>query len=325
MTEEVNISGLSETSPNEQAATALLDASEKLRGSMGQLLVGTSIGISISTSQELAALGFGQAHQQDASIEFARYLLANGASIHYGGDLREDSYTELFYGLANYYGSARQVRPLVHSYLAWPIYLDLTTETQTEFKRRVAFHRVAPPADLTLSLQEPLPPTTPANRYVWARSLTQMREQMNQAIQARIFIGGSETRYAGVQPGLLEEGILALQADKPTYLIGAFGGTTRRLIEGLLATGAAPIGTLPARLDELGRETLAYYNGHPPAAGPLDFAAIQQFLNSYGLARLARNNGLSQAENERLFATPHLMEMINLVLTGLARLKRREV
>ena len=324
MTEEVNISGLNETSPNEQKAAVLLDANEKLRGSLGQLLVGTGIGISISDSQELAALGFGQAHQQDASVEFARYLLANGASIHYGGDLRQEGYTDLFYGLANYYGSAGQAHPLVHSYLAWPIYLDLDTETQAKLKRRVAFYRIAPPDDLTLSIHERLPPTTAANRYIWARSLTRMREQMNQAVQARIFIGGSETRYVGAQPGLLEEGMLALQADKPTYLIGAFGGITRRLIESLQDTGAAQISNLPVKFDDLGRETLAYYNGHPPNAVPLDFAAIQRFLNGYGLARLAQNNCLSQAENERLFVTPHLMEMINLVLTGLARLKRRE-
>lgn len=324
MLEDVNISGLNETSPNEQAATALLDTTEKLRGSLGQLLAGTGIGVSISDSQELAALGFGKAHQQDASVEFARYLLANGASLHYGGDLRQGGYTELFYGLANYYGTAGQAQPLVHSYLAWPIYLSLTTKTQAEFKRRVAFYRVAPPVDLNLPLGEAVPPTTAANRYAWARSLTQMREQINQAIQARILIGGSETQYVGAQPGLLEEGILALRADKPTYLIGAFGGITRRLIDGLQQPDARHILTLPTRLDELGQETIAYYNGHSPATAPLDFAAAQRFLGEYGLDRLSRNNGLSLPENERLFVTPHVMEMINLVLTGLARLKRRK-
>lgn len=323
--EEVNVSGISETEPNAQATTALLDATEKLRGSIGQLLVGTSIGISISDSPELAKLGFSTAHQQDASVEFARFLLANGASLHYGGDLRQGGYTELFFSLANYYSSPQQVQPLVHSYLAWPLHLDLTTKMRADFKRRVAFHAIELPTELDLAPSEFLPPTTTANRYAWARSLTKMREQMEQVIHARILIGGAETKYAGALPGLLEEGLLALQNDKPTYLIGAFGGATQGIIEGLKATNSTRIAALPSQLNTLSQEVINYYNSrHSGEQEGLNFEHMQRFLAAYGLDRLAANNGLSVAENERLFVTPHLMEMINLVLTGLVRIKFKD-
>lgn len=324
--EEVNISGISETNPNEDAATALLDITEKLRGSIGQLLVGTSVGISISDSPELAALGFSAAHQQDTSVEFARFLLANGASLHYGGDLRVGGYTELFFGLANYYSSPQQTQPLVHSYLAWPLHLSLTTKIRAEFKRRVAFHAIELPEELGLPAQEFLPPSTAANRYAWARSLTKMRETMERTIQARILIGGAETKYAGALPGLLEEGLMALRNDTPTYLIGAFGGATQSIIDGLKMVDSKRIAELPARFDPLGREVISYYNSrHSGENEQLDFASIQRFLGTYGLDRLATNNGLSTAENERLFVTPHLMEMINLVLTGLTRIKHKGI
>lgn len=324
--EEVNISGISETTPNEGAATALLDTTEKLRGAIGQLLVGTSVGISISDSPELAALGFSKAHQQDASVEFARFLLANGASLHYGGDLREGGYTELLFGLANYYSSPEQKAPLVHSYLAWPLHLSLTTQLQAEFKRRVAFHAIELPAELSLPPREFLPPTTAANRYAWARSLTNMRQTMAQAIHARILIGGAETKYAGAQPGLLEEGIMALRNDMPTYLIGAFGGSTQSIIEGLKFVDSKRVAELPARLDALGREVISYYNSrHSGQDERVDFEGMQQFLGTHGLERLGANNGLNPDENERLFITPHLMEMINLVLTGLTRIKYKNL
>lgn len=320
--EEVNVSGISETVPNAKATTALLDATEKLRGSIGQLLMGTKVGISISDSPELSQLGFSKAHQQDASVEFARFLLANGASLHYGGDLRVGGYTELFFGLANYYSSPQQQDALVHSYLAWPLHLSLTTKMRADFKRRVAFHAIDPPAGLDLNLAEFLPPDTAANRYAWARSLTNMREQMEQVIHARIFIGGAETKYAGALPGLLEEGLMALTSNKPTYLIGAFGGATQAIIEGLTSNGSKRIATLPSRLDSLSQEVVSYYNSrHPGENEGLSFEHMQHFLATHGLERLAENNGLSVAENERLFVTPHLMEMINLVLTGLTRIK----
>nr|GEW82229.1 hypothetical protein [Tanacetum cinerariifolium] len=271
---------------------------------------------------ELAELGFSTAHQQDASVEFARFLLANGASLHYGGDLRQGGYTELFFSLANYYSSPQQAQPLVHSYLAWPLHLDLTTKMRADFKRRVAFHAIELPAELALAPSEFLPPTTAANRYAWARSLTKMREQMEQVIHARILIGGAETKYAGALPGLLEEGLLALRNDKPTYLIGAFGGATRGIIEGLRAADSTRIADLPSQLNSLSQEVISYYNGrHAGEQEELNFDHMQRFLAAYGLDRLAANNGLSVAENERLFVTPHLMEMINLVLTGLVRIK----
>ena len=68
---------------------------------------------------------------------------------------------------------------------------------------------------------------------------------------------------------------------------------------------------------------MAEFNEKHPGE-PLDFESIQQFLGGYGLARLSRNNGLDLEENERLFKTPHLMEMIYLVLTGLARVTRKK-
>jgi len=51
-----------------------------------------------------------------------------------------------------------------------------------------------------------------------------MREQLLVRTQARIMLGGRTTGYKGKYPGLVEEALLTLQAGKPLYLMGGFGG-----------------------------------------------------------------------------------------------------
>jgi hypothetical protein len=67
------------------------------------LLGGSCVGISISNTPDLAALGFGNEHLEDAMTEIARHLIACGATLAYAGDLREGGFTELLFEIANRY------------------------------------------------------------------------------------------------------------------------------------------------------------------------------------------------------------------------------
>ena len=66
-------------------------------------LSGLRLGISISSSPDLARLGLGELHLQDAFVEITRYLLASGGSPAYGGDLRKGGYTDLLLDLLRTY------------------------------------------------------------------------------------------------------------------------------------------------------------------------------------------------------------------------------
>jgi hypothetical protein len=317
---EVNISGKTETEPNEAAATRLLDTTERLRTSLNQQMAGLRVGISISDSPDLRHLGFSIAHQRDAMIEFARFLLANGASLAYGGDLRQGGYTHLFFDLARHYGSDDNQQARIHNYESWPIYLKLTVEDRASLKRLVKFHPVTPPPGLVTDESVFLPPSSMQGRCVWARCLTKMRHEMNNATDARIMLGGPLRNYKGAIPGLLEEGALAILTGKPTYLIGAFGGATQALITAVSEPDSTQIQDLPASYDKEEQTFIVSYNALYPEE-PIDFLALQQQLGAFGLEQLAKNNGLTVDENRRLFVTPHVMEMVYLVLTGLARVK----
>ena len=162
-------------------------------------------------------------------------------------------------------------------------------------------------------------PDEPQGRYAWARSLTLMRNEMNQKTNARLLLGGQITGFKGKYPGLLEEALLALRSGRPLYLIGGFGGCTRLIIEAL--KGGLPDAFTEAfqikdpvykaivdryRTDAAEKKTTA-----------IDYAGELQFLKSKGVAGL--DNGLSVDENEVLFTSENLPEIVYLLLRGLTQ------
>jgi hypothetical protein len=285
--------------------------------------------LSLSGDSYLTLRGFSHAHLQDAAAEFARFLLAAGATLAYGGDLRQDGFTELLFELLTAYRAiSGEAVDAIQSYLAWPLHLGLDATQRARLKNTARFHPIPPPADLGIDVtditsKDQVPPTTPANRVAWARSLTAMRERMNTEIHARLLLGG-QARGLGKYPGLAEEALLGLRTGKTIFLIGAFGGCAGFVIEAL--RGQKPV---ELTMDYQAAETLpaaaiALYNSQVPLGGEsIDYKALTAEFENFGIAGL--NNGLNAEENERLFMTTNLPEMIALVLRGLRQLGKPPV
>ena len=280
-------------------------------------LAGRVLGISISESPDLAALGFSEIHFRDALIEFARYMLAAGATIAYGGDLREGGFTHTLFDLVSTYkwaggtGASR-----IRNYLAWPIHLKLTVEQRAELKNSAEIIELPPPELPGLDANKYLPPSDAAGTYVWCLSLTRMRERLARENDAQILMGGRLIGYKGKYPGLVEEAYETIKAGKPLFLIGAFGGCTGAVIEAIRGNRPAGLTQREQCTNDAYRDVLAYYNGNAPAAEErIDYEKLTDFFNKRGIAGL--NNGLSVEENQRLFTTPHIPEIIALVLRGL--------
>ena len=285
---------------------------------------GWRIGLSISDSVDLPLRGFGPAHLRDAASEFARFLLAAGATLAYGGDLRQGGFTEVLFELLTAYRAiSGEAVDAIQSYLAWPIHLDLDATQRARLKNTACFHPIEPPANLGVDPATKVPPTTPEDRVAWARSLTAMRERMNAEIHARLLLGG-QARGLGKYPGLAEEALLALRAGKPVYLIGAFGGCAEAIIEALRGNKPTAF-TLDYQVaDSVSGESIELYNSQLLASGePIDYKALTAEFEGFGIAGL--NNGLDAAENEPLLTTVNLPEMIALVLRGLGRLGKPPV
>ncbi len=286
------------------------------------------MGISISESPDLAQLGLGYVHLQDAMVEFARYLLASGASLAYGGDLRQGGFTEVLFELVQTHNqSGLPPYERIINFLAWPIHLKLNLEQKAALKKIARFRPTAPPADLDVDPTTFVAPDSVENQYIWARCLTAMREEMSRSTDARLLLGGRLTGYKGKYPGLVEEAFIAMRNEKPLFLIGGFGGCPKVIIDALRGGHPEPLHTdVQIKANPGYGELITYYNSHierlpDHSQEAIDYDQLVEFFNKKGVEGV--HNGLSVEENEQLFSTPHIPMMISLVLKGLATLAKK--
>jgi hypothetical protein len=249
----------------------------------------------------MAALGLAPEHLRDAMAEIARHLLAMGARLVYGGDLRANGFTELLFELVARYRRDADVgdaRAAVVNYLAWPIVISKPAAELRDLADELAglaeLHFLdGEGADLAPgALDDAARPTvTDAD---WADALTAMRGVLTRASDARIVLGGRIEGYKGRMPGIAEEALTALEAGQPLFLLGGFGGCARDI--------AVALKLVPQRAN------FATWTGHDE---------FQQFDGT------ALRNGLTSEENATLVRTVHVDEAVALILRGLLRLAKQ--
>ena len=262
-----------------------------------------AVGVSVSESPDLRALGLSDGHLRDAMAEIALHVLASGRSLAYGQDLRKHGFTELLLELVGRYRDhPRHSRMIaVTDYLAWPVHIRMTSNqiaafsAEHEVVARLVFlaqdgARLAREQRLKLPTHEP-------DDDEWAEGLTAMRTVMRGETQARIFLGGRIEGYKGTMPRIAEETYLSLQARQPVFLLGGFGGCARDIAEtiGLADRWAG------SRDEWAGREHFRIYS-------PDDC-----------------HNGLTREESLVLARTPHIQEAVALVSRGLRRIQSERI
>lgn len=288
-------------------------------------LKGKKLGISISEPPvaDLRRIGHIPQHLTLLMQDVARYSLSYGAELVYGGDLREGGFTEFLFQE----GQAVQGRLMsrnVHltNYIAWPIHLDATVDVR---KWKAKYRKVATMIehdlpvdvrDLVASTTVYLSPSDVKSSFVWSRSLTAMRQVMIGSCDCRITAGGRITGYKGWMPGVLEEVAVAIELGKPIFLIGGFGGVTSRICDMIAKRTVSQELTYAWQLDN-----------NPGLREMTNFAEKRglnyEHLYGQALDRIMSadlRNGLTMEENEILFATPFVDEVVHLVLKGIGNI-----
>lgn len=254
------------------------------------------IAISTSESPDMQLFGLSDAHLRDATVEIARHMLALGARLAYGGDLRKDGFSDLLFELvARHRRDTRDEhnRSGVVNYLAWPVHalqefgkIEQMTTDLSDTAELVCLTRDGARMSMQDRRQLVLQPLDEAD---WSYGLTAMRRTMLADSHARIVLGGRVDQFKGCMPGIAEEALLSLQAGQPLFLIGGFGGCARDIAESL--------GLVPPRHS---------YNSKWPG---------QDLFIKFSEEHL--NNGLTAEENMTLARTPHIDQAIILILRGL--------
>ena len=275
------------------------------------------IAISISETPEALTKGIGKAMFDDLSVEIARHLLVAGAKLVYGGDLRIGGFTKLLCDLSCQYGIKEKSAPdtiYFTNYFAWPIFNRLLKSDIAEFKYdRVEIVKTEIPKGVSEEDKGKfLEPTTPDKMFLWANSLSIMRKEMEENVNARIILGGRVVNFKGRMAGIFEEAICAIQKEHPIYLLGGFGGASAQIVKLMKGETTAEKLFEEAKNNEDYKSLIEYCQMN--CLPTINYDELKKFENNdYQILR----NGLDKDENEILFNSINIPEIISLILKGI--------
>jgi len=289
-----------------------------------QTLKGVVLGVSISADDETTRLGFGEEQVSATTRRISDAVLGMGGGLVFGHDWRPGGVMEEVLNIAmDRRGAGDEKYPALRSFVPWPDHPALSEEQ----RKRLSGYLQVREAGLPGPLQQKADPqpfaTSDEGRYLRARGLTHLREQLTVAATARLCMGGRQTGSSGLYPGILEEALLALQK-QPLYVTALFGGATARLVEAIELPDRtpSPAGFAPTR-DDVAAAVQKLRKSWEPDHFEVepDPEAIWQAFNKTSVTDLARSNGLSEDENRALFHAQSIQEALHLVLRGLVRLQ----
>jgi hypothetical protein len=319
MDEDINVSGISEN-----LAESILEQSATKEKKVGAtILHGKRIAISVSESEELEQLGLSEHHVKDISIEMARYLLIAGSKMIYGGDLRIGGFTKLFAELSFQYKYLRDKEPSFINYFPFPNSKQLSVKDKADFvKQQVEAKVIEVPKHLgSIDVDKEYKPfENVEDRYIYSECFTAMRTAMAKESDARILIGGKQKNFLGYFPGIVEEAYHTIKEGKPIFLLGGFGGATHTLIQAITTNEAPNVLTNEVQFHSAFlKEFKDYCKGKSTIE--LDYKEITARVKQYDLKSISQKNGLSEDENQILFESRNIHELVFLVMKGLKNIK----
>jgi hypothetical protein len=305
------------------------------RAAAARGLTGMAVVLSISESGDAQRYGVTPAHLDAALHEVSRQLLVRGARLKYGGNLGPDGYTTALFDMAAEYSAMSGLPPAerIVNDVGWPLPLStLPAATRARYQLVAKFRRIPRPegvADLEPQTfaEEPafFPADSPARRYAWARGMTAMREAQAASAQARVILGGKtgpEPKwYSGRIPGVIEEAWVSLKAGQPLYVIGAFGGAARMVVDLLEGRPRKEFTWDYQRAAPHADGMRALYGERGPEWE--DYPAMTTRFASAGVTEISARNGLSVAANRELFVTREVTRIVELLLEGLTNVHAR--
>jgi hypothetical protein len=295
-------------------------------------LSGVVVNLSISESNDSVERGFPSWQVNRVTLQFVAALFGQGASVVFGHDWREDGVMEAVYGFARQAQSpvplsagstAGETQPILHNFVPWPDNPYLPERSLERLSATLGVESAGLPAELEgFDLEARADPYGNLYRYVRARGLTYLRHRLNDASHVRICLGGRTAGSAGRYPGVIEEALLALRANKPVYLATFLGGATAQVAAAIEGKQMTDDFCPQSSVDALYTDPPAKEVDHATAADRVvDRASVWREFQDAGMGKLAALNGLTLEENAELLRTPVIDRAIELMLVGLSRIR----
>jgi hypothetical protein len=263
------------------------------------------VGISISEVNGGFDNGFENIHLYTAEEEIAKYLLYTKNTIIYGGDIQYKepfNFIKILAHIAETYG----IKNAIINHVCYPLNRAIDTKIKSDYKGIVDFKTFN---ELDVECAEGAMPYNDLSCGIdFAKNLSLMRMMMAGACDARVMLGGKHFGYLGRYPGLLEEAYYTLKAGKPLFLIGGFGGVSKLMID--LINGK--------EVEELTYVWQYAHTENGSFRNLVDNGVAVDYGEVMGTIKTARLNGLSNEENEKLFYSTSIEEIVFYLLRGLS-------
>ena len=270
-------------------------------------LCGLRLGVSISDSADLGALGLVARHVELALAEMARAVLTGRGGLVYGGRITPPGFTQFLMHEVEHYGSHPDALTIC---LAEPEHRKLSLDELLALDqslgargRVVCLDPVGNEIDPSTGPSGP-DGTAALNGHRDQRSYSEKRRHMTHISDARVLVGGQLTGFKGAMPGIIEEAIYAVEARQPLYVIAGFGGAAALVAKALgidnlqWAADGFPQRPDDKRIDDaLDRlQAAAQSNGWCASSCGLDESELQQLSASYRPSQIASlvAHGLAQ-------------------------------
>ena len=320
MEKELNISGVSEN----LAESIAEQTEDQIANTPISFLHGRKIAISVSASEELEYLGLSTNHLDDISIEIARYLIVNGATLLYGGDLRQGGFTWLFSELSYQYKYLSDRESRFVNYFPFPNSNSLTIDDKANFvKQQVQPIILDVPTHLgEIDRYKEYEPFANVNdRFVFSECFADMRIKMANDCNVRIVIGGKQRGYLGYLPGIIEEAYHTLAANKPIFILGGFGGASNSLARLILGEQPKELSNEFHYENDFLKDFKKYSQGK--SITPTDYIVISEFFRKHSIQYISQLNGLSIDDNKTLFESTNIHEVVFLIIKGLKNIFKK--
>jgi len=317
MGSEKNISGISENLAESIAEQKELELKSRQKG----VFDGVRVAVSVSDNEDLGHLGLSIQHLKDVMIELARYILANGGTLLYGGHLKNEGFTKLFAELSYQYKFLNDKSFRFINYFPFPNSISLTLEIKADFvKQQVEPVIIEIPKHLgEIDKQRKYDPfKSIEDKFIFAECFSDMRRIMAQNSHARIVVGGMQSKFLGYMPGIVEEAYYSLKANKPVYIIGGFGGAAKSLSKVICGGQSKELTNEYQYQDAVLQNFKKEYQDM--ASVPIDYDKLIDFFKQYHLERFSEMNGLSVEENIVLFESQNIHEIVFLIMKGLKKI-----
>lgn len=185
-------------------------------------LDGAKVALSASESADLGRLGLTEYHCRLVVAEVGRAIMLAGGVVVYGGDLREDGYTQILIDQAQRFSRRAFALELV---LPESVYREVDVSQLEELNRELGEAgrlTLVSAAGQVVRRGE----VSPGFTGDVAGSLSAVRSYVATNTTSRVVVGGRLEGYAGAEPGIVEEARLTVEAGRPLLAAAGFGGAS---------------------------------------------------------------------------------------------------